>query len=141
MNHTTALPNLVNSHSIQRLGTQTDILGECPLWDTVAQCLYWVDIRRPAIRRLTHATGEIQTWTMPELVGSIALVEDGRLLVAMPTQIALFDPVNGELSAWVPSTDSMTVDVMPRVVFGLAACTTSPVHPRELFFVLKDQDP
>jgi len=103
MSHTTALPNLVNPHSVQRLGTQTDILGECPLWDAIAQCLYWVDIRRPAIRRFTHATGEVQTWTMPELVGSIALVEDGRLLVAMPTQIALFDPVNGELSAWVPS--------------------------------------
>ena len=66
MNHTTALPNLVNPHSIQRLGTQTDILGECPLWDAIAQCLYWVDIRRPAIRRFTHATGEVQTWTMPE---------------------------------------------------------------------------
>jgi sugar lactone lactonase YvrE len=103
MNHITASPTLDISHALQRVGTQTDILGECPLWDDTAQCLYWVDIRQPAIRRLRHATGEVNTWPMPELVGSIALVDDGRLLVALPSQIALFDPANGVLSAFVPS--------------------------------------
>ena len=82
MNHITASPTLDTPHALQRVGTQTDILGECPLWDDTAQCLYWVDIRLPAIRRLCHATGEVNTWPMPELVGSIALVDDGRLLVA-----------------------------------------------------------
>ena len=88
---------------LQRVGTQTDILGECPLWDDTAQCLYWVDIRRPAIRRLRNASGQVDTWTMPDLVGSIALVDDGRLLVALPQQIALFDPASAELSPFVPS--------------------------------------
>lgn len=103
MNYIATSLNLLNSHAIQRIGTQTDILGECPLWDGISKCLYWVDIRRPAIRRLNYASGEVNTWTMQELVGSIALVDDGRLLVAMPSQIALFDPVNGELSPFVPS--------------------------------------
>lgn len=103
MNHITASPTLDTPHALQRVGTQTDILGECPLWDDTAQCLYWVDIRLPAIRRLCHATGEVNTWPMPELVGSIALVDDGRLLVALPSQIALFDPAKGALSAFVPS--------------------------------------
>ena len=75
-----------------RVGTQSDILGESPVWDERAACLYWVDIRRPAIRRLDPASGAVQTWPMPALVGSIALVEDGRLLVALPQQLALFDP-------------------------------------------------
>lgn len=93
---------LETRYPLQRVGTQTDILGECPLWDDLAQCLYWVDIRRPAIRRWRHASGEVDSWTMPDLVGSIALVDDGRLLVALPQQIALFDPASEQLTPFVP---------------------------------------
>ena len=82
------------------MGTQTDILGESPVWDERAQCLYWVDIRRPAIRRLHPASGVINTWPMPDLVGSIALTDDERLLVALPSFIALFDPLSGSLEAF-----------------------------------------
>jgi len=88
----------------RRIGTQTDILGESPIWDERAQCLYWVDIRRPAIRRLDVARGAIESWAMPDLVGSIALTDegagDGRLLVALPHFVALFDPVSGSLEAY-----------------------------------------
>ena len=84
-----------------RIGAQTDILGESLVWDERTQCLYWVDIRLPAIRRLTHASGRIDTWPMPALVGSIALTEAGTLLVALPQQIALFDPATGALEPFV----------------------------------------
>lgn len=84
-----------------RVGAQRDILGECPLWDERAQCLWWVDIRQPAIRRLDHASGTVQSWPMPALVGSIALVDDGRLLVALPQQFALFDPREASLVPFV----------------------------------------
>ncbi len=89
--------------ALQRVGTHTDVLGECPLWDDVTQCLYWVDIRRPAIRRWHFATGAFASWPMPELVGAIALVDDGRLLVALPSQIVLFDPSTGDLGPLVSS--------------------------------------
>lgn len=87
--------------TIQRIGTQRDILGESPLWDERAQCLWWVDIRQPAIRRLNSGTGHVRTWPMPALVGCIALVDDGRLLVALPQQIALFDAADGSLRPYV----------------------------------------
>ena len=77
--------------SLVRVGDQTDILGESPLWNEQEQALYWVDIRRPAIRRLDHASGRIDTWSMPDLVGSIAFADDGRLVVALPEYIALYD--------------------------------------------------
>lgn len=77
--------------SFQRVGDQTDILGESPIWDEAEQALYWVDIRRPAVRRLDHASGQVETWTMPGLVGSVALVADGRLAVAVADRINLFD--------------------------------------------------
>lgn len=82
---------------VARVGSQTDILGESPIWDDRLQALYWVDIRAPAIRRLDHRSGEIRSWSMPGLVGSIALVEDGRLLVALRSEVALFDTASGEL--------------------------------------------
>lgn len=83
--------------SFVRVGGQTDILGECPLWNESEQALYWVDIRRPALRRLAHASGRIDSWTMPELVGSIALADDGRLLVALAAELALFDASTGAM--------------------------------------------
>ena len=85
----------------ERIGQQSDILGESPLWEDRAQCLYWVDIRRPAIRRLRWSAGEVDTWAMPDLMGSIALTDEGRLLVATTRQISLFDPVDGTLAPFV----------------------------------------
>lgn len=87
--------------TLHRIGTQRDILGESPLWDTRSMCLWWVDIRQPAIRRLDPDSGEVRTWPMPALVGCIALVDDGRLLVALPQQIALFDAADGSLTPFV----------------------------------------
>ena len=84
-----------------RIGTQTDILGESPVWDDKAQCLYWLDIRQPALRRLCPATERIDSWPLPSLAGSIALTDDGRLLVALPGKIDLFDPATGTLMPFV----------------------------------------
>ena len=100
MPHTHDLPG-----GLRRVGDQTDILGESPIWDERAGCLYWVDIRRPAIQRLVPATGQIDTWPMPDLVGSIALTDEGRLLVALPQFVALFDTASGSLEsyAWPPT--------------------------------------
>ncbi|MBV8592342.1 MAG: SMP-30/gluconolactonase/LRE family protein, partial [Acetobacteraceae bacterium] len=78
-----------------RVGDETDILGETPIWNEQEQALYWVDIRRPAIRRLSYPNDRIETWSMPDLVGSIAFAEDGRLLVALPDSICLYDPTSG----------------------------------------------
>ena len=90
-----------------RVGTQTDILGECPLWNESEQALYWVDIRAPAIRRLDYASGRVDTWPMPGLVGSIAFVAgDHRLLVALPDSIALFDTVTAALEPFIPVKQS-----------------------------------
>ena len=85
----------------ERIGTQTDILGESPLWDDQAQCLYWLDIRRPALRRLCPGTERVDSWPLPGLAGAIALTDDHRLLVAVPQQIVLFDPATGTLVPFV----------------------------------------
>jgi sugar lactone lactonase YvrE len=81
--------------AIARVGTQRDILGECPLWDERTNGLWWIDIRAPALRHWQSDTSELRTWPMPELIGSIALADDGRLLVALSTRLALFDLASG----------------------------------------------
>ena len=97
----TSAPIRDSSTQPERIGAQVDILGECPLWDGQAQCLYWLDIRRPALRRFLPATGRIDSWPLPGLAGSIALTDDHRLLVALPRQIALFDPTTGAVAPFV----------------------------------------
>lgn len=84
--------------TVRRVGAQRDVLGECPLWDEQAGCLWWVDIRAPALRRLQPATGAVQTWPMPELVGAIALTDDpALLLVALSSRLALWHVDTGAL--------------------------------------------
>lgn len=88
---------------VKRVGTQRDVLGECPLWDEREQCLWWVDIRAPALRRWVPSTQEFREWTMPELIGSIALTDCGFLLVALATRLALFDSASGTFETLVES--------------------------------------
>ena len=85
----------------RRIGTQIDILGESPLWDDQAQCLYWLDIRRPALRRLCPATAQVDSWPLPGIAGAMALTDDHRLLIALSQQIVLFDPVTGTMEPFV----------------------------------------
>lgn len=91
--------------TLTRIGTQTDILGECPLWHADEQALYWVDIRAPAVRRLDYRTGVVESWSMPDLVGSIAFADNGQLIVALPDRLALFDRVNRRFTALAELTD------------------------------------
>jgi sugar lactone lactonase YvrE len=82
---------------LDRVGNTTDILGEGPVWDVQDQALYWVDIRGPALRRLDAASGEVATWPMPEMIGSLAVRRQGGLLLALRSALASFDPVSGAI--------------------------------------------
>jgi len=82
---------------IQRIGATSDILGEGPIWDVREQALYWVDIRKPAVQRYDWATRTVKSWSMPEMVGSLAVREKGGLVVALKSQIAFFDLATGAL--------------------------------------------
>ncbi len=66
-----------------------DRVGESPVWDTRLQALWWVDIESRRVRRWTQAGEALHAWTLPERVGCIALAEDGRVLAAMESRIAL----------------------------------------------------
>ena len=87
--------------------TQTDVscafpardkLGEGVIWDAVAGVLWWVDVPMPAVlHRLDPASGQHDSWPMPEMVMSLSPCPDGRLLIASHHGLNLFDPADGLL--------------------------------------------
>ena len=75
-------------HSEPRIvSTSRDKVGESPVWDALAQALYWVDIEGRNIHRLDWASGTQQTWNTPERVGCIALADDGVVVAAMESGV------------------------------------------------------
>jgi sugar lactone lactonase YvrE len=71
------------------LGDTRDRLGECPLWDTRDQSLYWIDSKARMVRRLRQS--QYQEWAVPSDVGSIALTERGRIALALEDGFHLLD--------------------------------------------------
>ena len=90
----------------RRVGNTRDVLGEGPVWDPRAQCLWWVDIRGPFVRRFDLRGERIDTWTMPEMVGSLAVRKRGGLLLALKSALAYWDPETGKIEkAAAPEAD------------------------------------
>jgi sugar lactone lactonase YvrE len=75
------------------------VLGECPLWWPERAIQFWVDIRDRSIWALDLGKETLTQWRMPELTGGICLTSDNRLLVALESQLALFDPDRSRLDA------------------------------------------
>lgn len=76
-----------------------DILGESPWWDATTQVLWWVDLRAPALHRLDPATGAVDRWSMPALVGAVVGRQKGGVVVALADDLYGFDPAEGQISA------------------------------------------
>lgn len=76
------------SDAFQLIARGPDRVGESPIWDDRLRALWWVDIESRSIRRWTQASGALQSWTLPERVGCMALAEDGRVIAAMESRIA-----------------------------------------------------
>ena len=74
-----------------------DELGECPLWDDRTQSLFWIDSHARLVRRITPANGEYREWLLPSAIGSIALCESGRLMVALASEFSYLDLATGQL--------------------------------------------
>jgi L-arabinonolactonase len=72
------------------------VLGEGPYWDAVDQRLYWVDIKGRRIHRFDPQTGRDETWSTPEVIGSLAVRAKGGLVVALRSGLYFFDLATGE---------------------------------------------
>lgn len=77
-----------------------DRLGESPMWHPGEQALYWVDWYGPTLRRKSWHQDRIESWTIPgeTVLGSFVFASGGRLLLAVDSGLALFDPATGGLT-------------------------------------------
>ena len=71
-----------------------DHTGERPYWDAETSAFYWIDVFGQRIHR-RNADGEIQTWSVPSLIGSLALINPGYALVSLHNGIFIFEFKSG----------------------------------------------
>lgn len=74
------------------LSRQRLLVGEGPLWDEKTQALYTIDVRGKSIQQIDPETGDVlRQISLPTMVGSIALMEDGTLMAALEDGIYRID--------------------------------------------------
>ncbi|CAN7711766.1 SMP-30/gluconolactonase/LRE family protein [Neorhizobium tomejilense] len=70
--------------------------GEGPLWSADEGALYFIDIRGPALFRLSLGDRQLNHWQMPSTIGGFGLCLDDRIIVALRNGVHFFDPKSGE---------------------------------------------
>ncbi len=87
--------------SIERIAQFTNDLGEGPVWDAHTKTLWWVDSYAGEILRLQEPIGidnaKPETWSLPSMIGSLAVVDDHRVIVALQTGFHFFNTQTGQL--------------------------------------------
>ncbi|MXO60093.1 SMP-30/gluconolactonase/LRE family protein [Altererythrobacter salegens] len=80
---------------ISRLDLPKCKVGEGPVWDFAEQALYYIDIVGKAVFRWDPATNDLKSWDVPDIIGSMALREEGGAIVALGTGVHLLDFASG----------------------------------------------
>jgi sugar lactone lactonase YvrE len=73
-------------------------LGEGPVWDAHAACLYFVDILKGQVHRFDPVTRAARAFDVGQPVGAIGLTEAGDLVLAVRDGFARFDPARSRVS-------------------------------------------
>jgi L-arabinonolactonase len=89
-----------------------DVLGEVPRWHPVERALYWIDAFKPAVHRLDPQTGQLDSWTPPEKLGSFAPCAGGGLLIAGRNGLARYHPASGHLERIVDPEQGGAVNIL-----------------------------
>ncbi|MBA4790219.1 MAG: SMP-30/gluconolactonase/LRE family protein [Pseudomonadota bacterium] len=76
---------------------EIDMLGECPMWHPVEERLYWVDTRRPALRRL-EADNSITSWPMPSNIGSFVFRSRSGIVAGLKQGFCTVDLETGDVA-------------------------------------------
>jgi L-arabinonolactonase len=89
-----------------------DVLGEVPRWHPVERVLYWIDAFKPAVHRLDPHSGQLDSWTPPEKLGSFAPCAGGGLLIAGRNGLARYHPASGRLERIVDPEQGGAVNIL-----------------------------
>jgi sugar lactone lactonase YvrE len=73
-------------------------LGEGPVWDPIAACLFFVDILRGRVHRFDVATSALDSYEVGQPVGAIALTDRDDLMLAVRDGFARLDLATGRVT-------------------------------------------
>ena len=101
-------------------------VGEGPVWDVAEQALYYIDILAQKVFRWHPQSGALAEWSVPDMIGSMALREGGGAIVALVTGVHTLDFQTGAVAPLAlldPATPDLQladgkVDRAGRFVFG-----------------------
>ena len=80
------------------------ICGESPTWAEANRCLYWIDVKKPALHRSNLSSGQSDSWLMPSHIGAFALIADNTgAVIALRTGIFLLAFSSGSLRPLSPA--------------------------------------
>jgi len=82
---------------IDRVPTVHCMVGEGPVWDVAEQALYFIDIVGKAVHRYDPVKEQTRSWGVGQIIGSMALREQGGAIVALKEGIFTLDLGSGEL--------------------------------------------
>ena len=92
----------------------SNIVGECILWDSRRELLWWTDIQGLELYRYDWARSSMRVLDTPERVGSFGFVADsGRLITAFASGIALYDAETATVE-WLSRPDA----IVPGIRFN-----------------------
>nr|WP_255714120.1 SMP-30/gluconolactonase/LRE family protein [Pelagibacterium xiamenense] len=93
----TGEPETMLGPSIEVAIAGQDQLGETPLWCERNARLYWLDIERPKLQAFDPSTGAVERWSFnASYLGSHALTQCGKHLLALDTALHVFDRTTGD---------------------------------------------
>lgn len=83
---------------ITRLDLPKCQVGEGPVWDEAEQALYYIDILARKVFRWNPASLDLNSWDMPDIIGSMALREQGGAIVALGNGVHTLDFETGAVT-------------------------------------------
>ncbi len=83
--------------NLEVFSSENLLVGECPTWDEKKKLLYNVDIRGKCYYVTDYASGKKEKISVPQMLGCMALCEDGDLILSMEDGV-YFRSAEGKLS-------------------------------------------
>ncbi|MFN7517433.1 MAG: SMP-30/gluconolactonase/LRE family protein [Dolichospermum sp.] len=83
-------------------------LGEGPVWDSTKGLLYWVDIYNHRVNQFDPTTGQNLFFDVGDVVGSIAIAGQDRLIMAQRHGLAFLHLQTGEVTPIIQVEADMT---------------------------------
>lgn len=75
---------------VEIIARPANIVGESAVWDERNQTLLWVDIIAKKLHSLRPGQ-PVQAWDMPQIVTSVGLCSDDRVVLGLAKQVVLWD--------------------------------------------------